>query len=199
MYISPRNPVVAFGTRMQATADLLTLEQYAALVDEDERYVTELVRGVLVREPRPGDVHGTLQVGLGYHLRAWARAHGAKVTAESGYILFEDPSTLRGPDLAVMLEPRSGRGRPGGWIRGAPDLAVEILSPSDAATAIQEKTLDYLGAGARRVWIVDPVARTVTVFRADGTARLLRDADTLDGEDVLVGFSVTLEELFESI
>ncbi|HUF75103.1 MAG TPA: Uma2 family endonuclease [Longimicrobiales bacterium] len=184
---------------MEATTDLLTLEQYAALVEQDERHVTELVRGVLVREPRPGDVHGTLQVTLGYHLRAWARAHGAKVTAESGYILGEDPSTLRGPDLAVVLEPRSGRGEPGGWIRGAPDVAVEILSPSDTSTAVQEKTLDYLGAGAEQVWIVDPVARSVTVFRADGSGRLLRHTDTLDGEDLLVDFSVTLEELFGGV
>ena len=82
---------------------------------------------------------------------------------------------------------------------GAPDLAVEILSPSDTSTAIQEKTLDCLEAGASRVWIVDPVARTVTVFRHDGTARLLRESDTLEGEDVLVGFSLTMQNLFEDI
>ena len=184
---------------MATTTDLMTLEQYAAHIDTDERYVTDLVRGVLVREPRPGDPHGSMQLALGYHLSGWARAHGARVTAESGYILAENPPTLRGPDLAVVVVPRSSKGQPGGWIRGAPDVAVEILSPSDRSSGIQEKTLDYLAAGARLVWIVDPRARTVTVFRADGTARLLRESDTLDGEGVLGGFSVALAELFSAI
>ncbi|MSR20925.1 MAG: Uma2 family endonuclease [Gemmatimonadetes bacterium] len=82
---------------------------------------------------------------------------------------------------------------------GAPDAAVEILSPSDTFSGIQEKTLDYLAGGARLVWIVDPRARTVTVFRADGTARLLRETDTLNGEDVLSGFAIALAELFGAI
>ena len=176
--------------------ELMTLEQYAAHEDTDERYVTDLVRGVLVREPRPGDLHGMMQVELGYRLREWAGARGARVTAESGYILEENPPTVRGPDIAVVVVPRSSEGQPGGWIRGAPDVAIEILSPSDTSSDMQEKTLDYLGASARLVWIVDPRARTVTVYRSDGTARLLRNADTLDGEDVLEGFSVPLPELF---
>jgi Uma2 family endonuclease len=62
---------------------------------------------------------------------------------------------------------------------------------------MQEKTLDYLNAGAKRVWLVDPRARTVTVFRPDGSAQILREHDTLTGEDVLVGFSVPLSELFD--
>ena len=129
-------------------------------------------------------------------MEAWARRAGADVTAESGYILSENPPTLRGPDVAVVVRPRSGEGNPGGWIRGAPDVVVEVLSPSDTSSAMQEKTLDYLQAGARLVWIVDPRARTVTVFRSDGSARIVREHEVLDGEDVLVGFSVELTELF---
>jgi Uma2 family endonuclease len=181
---------------MTTLGNLMTLEQYAAHEDADERYVTELVRGVVVREPRPGSSHGSLQVLLGHFLMQWARPRGATVTAESGYVLDEDPPTLRGPDLAVVLGARSGKGRIGGWIWGAPDVAIEILSPSDLSSAMQEKTLDYLAAGARQVWIVDPSARTVTVFRPDGTARVLRGGDTLDGGDALVGFSLSLTELF---
>ncbi|MEX2048929.1 MAG: Uma2 family endonuclease [Gemmatimonadota bacterium] len=184
---------------MSITTDLMTLEQYAAHEDGDERYLTELVRGVLVREPRPGGTHGSLQVLLGRFLSEWARPRGARVTAESGYVLDENPPTLRGPDLAVVLDARSGKGRIGGWIEGAPDVAVEILSPSDRSSPIHEKTLDYLQAGAREVWIVDPPARTVTVFRPDGTARVLRVDDTLDGGDVLAGFSLSLAELFSDL
>ena len=181
---------------MTVAPELMTLEQYAAHVDTDDRWVTDLVRGVLVREPRPGRPHGRLQVEIGRLLGNWARAQGAGVTAESGYILEDDPPTVRGPDLAVVLVPRSSAGQPGQWVRGAPDVAVEILSPSDRSTDMQDKILQYLAAGALRVWIVDPRARTVTVYRPDGTARILRETDTLDGEDALEGFSVPLTELF---
>jgi Uma2 family endonuclease len=126
-------------------------------------------------------------------------SYASQVTAESGYILSDEPATLRGPDVAVVVRPRSTRGEPGGWIRGAPDVAVEVLSPSDTSSAMQEKTLDYLGAGAKLVWIVDPRARTVTVVRADGSARILRAHETLEGEDVLSGFSVAVTELFEDL
>jgi Uma2 family endonuclease len=175
---------------------MMTLEEYARLEESDERYVSDLVRGVVVREPRPGPPHGRVQMRIGFALEGWARRAGADVTAESGYILSEDPPTLRGPDVAVVVRPRSGEGQPGGWIRGAPDVVVEVLSPSDTSSRMQEKTLDYLQAGARLVWIVDPKARTVTIFRPDGSARVVREREVLDGEDVLVGFSVALTELF---
>jgi Uma2 family endonuclease len=180
---------------MQTDQALLTLEEYAALPDEDE-YVSELVRGVVVREPRPGERHGRVQVRVAAELDAWARRTGAVVTAESGYILSEGPATLRGPDVAVVLRPRSTEGEPGGWVRGAPDVAVEVLSASNTSSAMQEKTLEYLEGGAALVWVVDPAARTVTVYRKDGSAHILREADTLEGEDVLDGFSVLVADLF---
>ena len=181
---------------MATETALMSLAEYAALDEPDERYVSELVRGVVVREPRPGDTHGRVQVRMAYALEAWARGAGAAVTAESGYILAEHPATLRGPDVAVVLRHQSTQGQPGGWVRGAPDVVVEVLSPSDTSTDMQQKTLDYLGAGAMFVWIVDPRARTVTVYRADGSAQVLRESDWLDGEDVLTGFSVRLTEVF---
>lgn len=181
---------------MQTKSTLLTLSEYAALDEPDESHVTELVCGVVVREPRPGRSHGRLQARIAGLLDAWARRVGAEVTTESGYILSDDPATVRGPDVAVVLAPGSTEDVPGGWVRGAPDVAVEVLSPSDSSTMMQRKTLDYLQAGARRVWIVDPASRTVTVYRPDGSARVLREHGMLDGEDVLEGFSVALAELF---
>jgi len=182
---------------MRTEQALMTLEEYAALEEPDEGYVSELVRGVLVREPRPGRLHGIVQMNIGAALHHWARRAGAQVTAESGYVLAEDPATLRGPDVAVVVRPRSSEGVPGGWVRGAPDVVVEVLSPSDTSTVMQQKTLDYFEAGARLVWLVDPRLRTVTVHRADGSARVLRGDEALEGEDVLEGFSVPLAELFE--
>lgn len=182
---------------MRTEQGLLTLEEYAALDDAEESHMTELVRGVVVREPRPGNLHGRVQVRIAAELDAWVRPRGGTVTTESGYILSEEPGTLRGPDVAVVLTPRTDQESPGGWILGAPDVAVEVLSPSDTSTGIQEKTLEYLAAGAQRVWVVDPVLRSVTIYRPDGSARVLRGADVLTGEDVLEGFSVAMKDLFE--
>ena len=182
---------------MRTDQALMTLADYAALDEPDDEYVSELVRGVVVREPRPGREHGRAQIRIGAALDSWARRTGAEVTAESGYILFEEPATLRGPDVAVVVHPRSSEGELGDWVRGAPDVAVEVLSPSDTSTAMHQKTLDYLQAGAKLVWIVDPAARTVTVYRPDGSARVLREEETLEGEDVLEGFALALSDLFE--
>jgi Uma2 family endonuclease len=95
--------------------------------------------------------------GAIFHLRTWAKLRGAVVTVESGYILSEEPATVRGPDVAVSLSRRSTEGVPGGWVWGAPDVAVEVLSPSDSASAIHQKTLECCDAGARLVWIVAPL------------------------------------------
>jgi Uma2 family endonuclease len=183
-------------TAIPAEPTLLTLHDYAALSEPENEYVTELVRGVIVREPRPRNVHGEVQVEVAFRLKTWAIPRRAVVTVESGYILSEKPATVRGPDVAVTLERRATEGVPGGWVRGAPDLAVEVLSPSDSASAMHQKTLEYFDAGARLVWIVDPHSRTVTVLRPDGSATVVRDVGTLDGEDVLEGFSLEVAELF---
>ena len=97
--------------------------------------------------------------------------------------------------MAVVLKPRPSEGEPGGWVRDAPDVAVEVLSPSDTSSAVHQKVLEYLEAGARLVWLVDPEARTVTVHRPDGSANVLREHETLTGEGVLGGFSVEVREV----
>ena len=175
----------------------MTLAEYATLDERGDAHMSELVQGVVVREPRPGRTHGRVQSRIAGELDRWARPVGGEVTTESGYILAEEPDTLRGPDVAVVLDPDARRTGPAGWVHGAPDLVVEVLSPADTATAVRQKTLDYLRAGARLVWIVDPMARAVTLYRPDGTACLLGEDDVLDGEDVLRGFSLPLAELFE--
>lgn len=198
-YPSRRFDDMATSAPARVEPKLLTLSEYAALDELAHEYVTELVRGRVVREPRPRNVHGEVQIEVAYHIKAWARSRGAVVTAESGYILSEVPATVRGPDVAATLERRSTEGVPGGWVRGAPDVAVEVLSPSDSASAMQEKVLEYLDAGARLVWIVDAEAHTVTVYRADGTGAILREDYTLGGEDVLDGFAVPVRELFGGV
>ena len=183
---------------MTSIADLTTLEGYAALDEPEDGCVTELVRGTVLREPRPGRTHARVQFEIARRLGNWVAERGSgEILGESGFILADDPPTVRGPDVALVLRPPSGAEEPGGWIRGAPDVAIEVLSPSDTFSAVQRKTLECLEAGAARVWIVDPGARTVTVYRPDGSATLLRASHTLRDADLLPGFSLSLAELFE--
>ncbi len=108
-----------------------------------------------------------------------------------------DPERVRGPDVAFVAAHRLPEGRlPEGFLSGAPDLAVEVLSPSDEPLDVQQRVRDFLDAGARLVWLVAPQANTVTVYRADGSARFLRDQETLEGEDVLPGLKIPLTEIF---
>ncbi len=79
----------------------------------------------------------------------------------------------------------------------APDLAVEVVSPSHRASEMQEKALDYLDAGAALVWVVDPSQRSVTVYRSPGDIRILREGELLEGGEVLPDLRISLGELFE--
>jgi Uma2 family endonuclease len=116
-----------------------------------------------------------------------------------GFVLTlpSDPERVRAPDVAFVSSQRLPDGRlPEGFVRGAPDLAVEVLSPSDNPVDIQQNVRDYLEAGARLVWVIAPEAKTATIYRADGSARLLRELDQLDGEEVLPGLTISLAEVF---
>lgn len=84
------------------------------------------------------------------------------------------------------------------FVDGAPDLAVKIVSPGDTAAEVADKVRDYLTHGVRLVWVVEPKTQTVTVYRPNGTAQLLQAAagHTVDGETVIPGFAVSVQELF---
>jgi Uma2 family endonuclease len=158
----------------------------------------ELVRGVpRVSEP-PGGVHGRLALKLGGLLDAHvARLGPGTVLVEAGYVLERAPDTVRGPDISFVSAMRLPPDRlPEQYISGPPDLAIEILSPGDRWSEIEEKVADYLQAGARRVWLVDPRGRQVIVRYADRPPKVLTDRDTLDGEEVVPGFALPPAELF---
>lgn len=173
----------------------LSIAEYADLQEPDD-VRSELVRGVLVREPRPGAYHGRTQVRLGRLLDAYAEKHEAGlVLTDVGIVLSRDPPTVRGPDIAFYSSDRTPDPLPRGFLEVAPDLAVEILSPSNRAGEIQEKVGEYLDAGARMVWVLDPASGTATVYRSRDEIRMLTADDELDGEDVLPGFRASLADI----
>jgi Uma2 family endonuclease len=175
----------------------LTIEEFERLPDDG--YRDELVRGWVVREPPPGAEHGGVATELSARLRNFVREHHlGRIVSDSGFILAETPPTVRAPDIAFITTERiPPAGLPVRYFPGSPDLAVEIVSPSNTPAAIQAKVDDYLAAGTRVVWVVEPRARTVTVYRPDHKIRMLREDDELDGGEVLPGFRVGVRAIFE--
>ena len=157
----------------------------------------ELVEGFLLSEPPPGAEHGRVEARIVGLVIAFVRANalGTVYCGDAGFVLARGPDTVRGPDLAFVSAGRALNRSPG-YLPGAPDLAVEIRSPSDRAGDVRSKVADYLAAGTRLVWLVDPETRTVRVYRTLLEPRVLRGTDELDGEDVLPGFRVPVAELF---
>ncbi|MGH7459506.1 MAG: Uma2 family endonuclease [Longimicrobiales bacterium] len=175
---------------------LLTADQYARL-DDDGNYRTELERGRLIREPRPGEIHGTLVIRMGHYLFEFVEQHGlGRVMADIGVITERDPDTVRGPDLAFTSHARMNVYPQPGFLGSAPDLCVEILSPSNRASRMLQKVVEYLDAGARLVWVIDPIRKSATEYRSKSDIRILGLNDSLEGYDVLPGFELPLSRLF---
>jgi Uma2 family endonuclease len=130
---------------------LLSVQQFAEL-PEDPFWRYELVRGRVVREPPPGGQHGSVAATLAHLLLEFVAARGlGEVRVESGYVLARGPDTVRGPDVSFVRRERLGTGATAGWPHVPPDLAVEILSPSDRAGKVRDRVQDYLTAGCELV------------------------------------------------
>ena len=157
----------------------------------------QLVRGQVMREPPSGFEHGEVAIRIGAILLAFVKENelGKVVGTESGFVLSDEPPTVRAPDIAFVSEERLDFDRKR-FAPLAPDLAVEILSPSNTMSEMHDKVIDYLDAGTRFVWVVDPDSRTITVYRSRDAIRLLTLEDELDGADVLPGFRCKVSELF---
>jgi Uma2 family endonuclease len=167
---------------------------YLSLPDKQ----AELVRGrLIVREP-PGYQHGLVAFAVATRIGEFVRANnlGVVVAAETGFKLFSNPDTVRAADAAYVSHQRAPIPPPLGYLELAPDLAVEVVSPSDRAGEIQAKVSDWLNAGSRLVWVIDPARKRTVVYRADGSVDLLANRDALSGEDVLPGFSCPLEDIW---
>jgi Uma2 family endonuclease len=177
---------------------LLTADDLVALPERPGiRY--ELHEGKLVEMPGAGALHNLL-VGLVYRLLfafVSQQRLGLVFCDGAAFVLRRNPDTVRIPDVSVVRRERvAAGGIPEGFWPGAPDLAVEIVSPHDRAEEVHERVRDYLGAGTQQVWVLWPRSRTVTVYWPDGTARELGPDDQLTGGDVLPGFAVAVRELF---
>jgi Uma2 family endonuclease len=178
----------------------LTVEEFETYEIPDDM-VAELVRGELVLTPGPGPLHGVIQLRLAARLLAFVEQHrlGTVLTA-GGFELRALPRTVRVPDIAFISSLRlPARAIPDGLGNLAPDLAVEILSPSDTRARIAAKLGDYEAVHIQLVWLVDPRRRTVSVIARNAATLVLHETDVLDGSTVLPGFSCPVADLFHGL
>jgi Uma2 family endonuclease len=170
----------------------MTAEDLLRLNIQDKR--SELVRGQLVVREPAGLAHGVVASRIGERVAGFVRVHalGLVVAAETGFMLALDPDTVRAPDVGFIRRDRVPDPLPRGYASIAPDLVVEVLSPDDRPGEVLAKVADWLRAGTRLVWVVDPIRRAARVYRADGTEAFATGDDSLDGEDVLPGFVLPL-------
>lgn len=189
--------VTAEEHRTMAITQHLTAEDLWGIGDDGYRY--DLIRGELHRMAPDGGEHGEIGVTIAALLLAHVRPRrlGAVFGADTGFILARIPDTLLAPDVAFVhadrLPPRDQRI---GFLELAPDLAVEIISPSERSGDVAEKVEIYLAAGVRMVLVVEPRLKTMTVHALGQPPRILHENDDFDGGDVLPGFCVPVAEMF---
>ncbi len=181
---------------MTAIDQITTAEQ---LLHAPDLGRCELVRGELITMSPSGFEHGRIVVAVTGPLAAYLKANplGVLAGAETGFHIARDPDTVRAPDVAFVRAERVPAAPFKGFFPGAPDLAVEVLSPDDRAGEVLAKVQDWMEAGCRRVWIVDPRTRTVTVYRSLGEIVALRENETLGEDELLPGFQLRVGEIFQ--
>jgi Uma2 family endonuclease len=173
----------------------MTIEEYARLPEEDD-HKTELVAGMVVREPLPSPYHGKTQAQLAYHLLTFVKQHAlGDVFTEIGVVTSRKPGTVRGPDVAFFSVQRLPDPLPRTFFETPASLIVEVVSPSNSVPDILRKVAEYLDVGTEMVWVIDPIKRTAIVYHEDNEIRLLSEDDLLPGGDVLPGLSLELRDV----
>jgi Uma2 family endonuclease len=177
---------------------LVTADELLAMGSETKRL--ELVRGEVHQVPAAGARHGSIGARLIYFLNAsvFDGGLGEVFGADTGFVVARDPDSVLMPDVAFVAAKRlPDEAIWEGFVPFAPDLAVEIESPSNSQSELLGKVALYLEGGTRLVWLVRPKQRTVTVFRPDSPEQMLGEADPLTGGSVLPGLALPLHKVFQ--
>jgi Uma2 family endonuclease len=174
----------------------MTADELLAMPNDGIR--RELVDGELREMNPPGWEHGEIAGNILGELRSHVlKSKLGKAASEVSYRLVEGPDTVRVPDVSFVRADRLPRtGRVSGFWPGAPDLAVEIVSPTDRYSDVAAKIHEYLDAGTRMILVVDPPRRTITVHRSRTDVAVLTEDDVLDGGDVVPGWKLPVRDIF---
>ena len=180
----------------------ISAEMFLDYVEQIDDRIVELVEGVIVDMSRPGWEHGEILSFIHGMVALYVRKNGLGRVAvgDTGFLLErreDGKDTVRGIDLAFIGKDNTAKLPRAGWTTIAPDLAVEVISPSNKASDIQLKIRQLLAAGTSLVWVVYPELRSIAIHRADG-ATTLSENDLLSGGGVLPGFEVRVADIFPS-
>lgn len=158
----------------------------------------ELVQGEIRLMSPAGSEHGWVIVNVTAPLGVFVKEKklGYIFGAETGFLIERDPDTVRAPDVAFVSAERISDRPPAQFFPGAPDLAVEVLSPGDTASEVQEKAEAWLASGCKEVWLVDPRRKTATKLIPAEDSIVQQSVETLT-TDLLPGFSLAVAQLFE--
>lgn len=178
------------------TSQITTADQLAAAGDIGR---CELIRGQLHMMTPASYEHGriviNITVAISNHVKS--NALGVVVAAETGFVIERNPDTVRAADVAFIAADRAPE--PGGRGFGTviPDLVVEVNSPDDRAGEVLDKVQQWLAAGVKLVWVVDPKTKTITAHQPDGHAEVLSTEHELTAPNLLPGFKCTVATVFE--
>jgi Uma2 family endonuclease len=179
-----------------AQKKLLTAEEFFLLSPPADGSRQELVCGEIITMPPPGGLHGVTCSKTDRKLGAFIDSGpgGTLACNDAGFITERSPDSVRGPDISYW-----SRGRlkevPLGYIEIAPDMLVEVLSPSNTWKQIRAKIKEYFAKGVRLIWVIAPEDRTLTIYQTPDEGRVLHETATVTGEDVLPGFSCRVSDL----
>jgi Uma2 family endonuclease len=181
---------------MKSVEHLVTADEFYLMCRDGVR--RELVRGEVRAMPPAGGEHGSVSADIATDINVFVRKRklGRVFAAETGFVVAHDPDTVRAPDCAFVRAERLAGGLPRKFVPFAPDLAVETVSPEDRSSRVDEKVREWMAAGVRLLWVIDPRKRAVAVRRPGASPRVLRNGDFLDGEDVLPGFRLAVSDLW---
>ena len=176
-----------------------TDEAFMALPDTGDRY--EIVNGELVNMGNSGMEHGNICAFLAGNLAIYVRAKKLGSVCGSSTAFKMKSGNKRSPDISFVAKERLKglKKLPKGFFDGAPDLAIEVLSPNNTFEEIHGKLVEYFESGCRLAWVINPDEESVLVYRKPQPEKLLKMTDSLDGEEIVPGFSLAIAELFTEL
>lgn len=178
-------------------ASSTTAKQMASMSIDGQRL--ELLGGVIHMMSPAGNEHGRVASAIGWRIGPFVNANqlGDTYAAETGFLIEQNPDTVRAPDFAFIRQSRLDEiGSVQGFWPGAPDLVAEVVSPNDAYSDVEQKALQWLDCGCSVVWVVDPKQQHVTVYRSAAEISVLKSDAVLEAPALLPGWSLCVGDLF---